>query len=163
MKVTVRKYFNNASIEDAIEKMAKKGIKKFKAYDIISFDADGPCWVELKEYKVKKGVIVSTKNIDITPELYPPYQENGGGVVVELKLTVKFNTDEEWMRKEFKKYAKKHISLSDYPKRITKIKKSESVYAYEDTEDGCSYKWVAGAEFSRVGRKVIVSRHDYCI
>ena len=163
MKILVRKYINRASIEDAIVEMNVMGIYDFKATEIIDFDAGGPCSIEIKKYKVKGGRIISEKDIITPSEFWPPYQEIGGGIVVEVKLKVKFECKEKWVKREFKKYSEKHAVLSDYPERFTKITESESVYADEDTEDGYSCRWVAGVGFERRGRKVIVSRYDYCM
>jgi len=163
MKVTIREYFDRADIKDAIEKMVEKGICDFKAYDIVSFDAGGPCWIETKKYVVKGGVVVSEKDIDVTPAEWPPYEQNGSGILVEVKLKVKFTSDDEWVREEFKKYVEKHISLSDYPETYTHISESESAYADEDGVDGICYRWIAGVKFRRKGRKVIVSRYDYSV
>ena len=163
MKILVREYFDASNIGDAIEKMTEMGITDFKAYDVVSFDAGGPCWIETKKYVVKGGVAISTKDIETSPAMWPPYEQNGSGILVEVKLKVKFTSDEKWVSEEFKKYVEKHIALSDYPERFTKIIESESVYADEDTMEGYSCRWVAGVGFERKGKKVIVSRYDYCM
>ena len=162
MKIVVKEYMSKASIVDAMVKMHMMGIHNFKAIEVTDFDACMSCDMEIKKYKVKGSRIMSEKDADTLPELWPPYEQNDG-VLIEVKLKVEFTSDEKWVREEFEKYAKKHISLSDYPDDYTYIYESESAYADEDGADGICYRWVAGVKFRRKGRKVIVSRYDYSI
>jgi len=163
MKITVREYFDRMSIKDTIEKMSENGINSFKAYDIISFDAGAPCWIETKKYKVKNGEIVSGKDIVIVPESWPPYEQNGSGVIVKIKLKIDFDSKEKWVKEEFEKFIKSHTWLTDYSEKYTYIAESESAYADEDRSDGVCYRWIAGVKFRRKGRKIIVSRYDYSV